>query len=147
MSAAAGCELYVDDSMTRLQHFEHQQPPSMAIEHWKRLKPHTGLPQVFAQMTVWNAETLIHQHRSTITRWLASQGEDWLLNVIGINEGKSYFLLEPLTSQEKLSQLLRLDCQGGMVVLERSLLRKELIAMSAEKIAACGSSYDELIHP
>jgi hypothetical protein len=110
----------------------------------KRLKPQTGLPQVFAQMTVWNAETLIHQHRSTITRWLASQGEDWLLNVISINEGKSYFLLEPLTSQEKLSQLLQIDCQGGMVVHDRALLRKELIAMSAEKIAACGSSYDEL---
>lgn len=95
----------------------------------KRMKPETGLPHVFAQMTVWDAQALIHQHRQTISEWLAVQGDDWLLNVISISERRSYFLVEPLISQKKLGDLLRVDCQGGLVVHERSLLRKELVAM------------------
>lgn len=95
----------------------------------KRFKPETNLPQVFAQMTVWDAQALIEQHRSTLTRWLASQGNDWLLNIVSICERKSYFLAEPLVSQKKLSDLLQVDCRSGLVVHERSLLRKELLAM------------------
>ncbi|MGE8145550.1 DHH family phosphoesterase [Pseudomonas frederiksbergensis] len=97
----------------------------------KRMKPDSGLPQVFAQMTVWNAQALIQQHRQTISRWLAAQGDDWLLNVISISEGRSYFLVESVISQRKLSDLLRVDCQGGLVIHERSLLRKELMAMGS----------------
>ncbi|MFJ7792854.1 bifunctional oligoribonuclease/PAP phosphatase NrnA [Pseudomonas sp. NPDC096950] len=95
----------------------------------KRMKPETGLPHVFAQMTVWDAQALIQQHRQTISEWLAVQGDDWLLNVISISERRSYFLVEPLISQKKLGDLLRVDCQDGLVVHERSLLRKELVAM------------------
>jgi inorganic pyrophosphatase/manganese-dependent inorganic pyrophosphatase len=107
----------------------------------KRMKPQTGLPQIFAQMTVWDARALIRQHRPAITRWLSTQGEDWLLNVISICDGKSHLLVEPLVGQLKLSDLLQVEGLDGMVVLERSLLRKELIAISAEKIAACGGSW------
>lgn len=98
----------------------------------KRLKPDSNLPPVFAQMTVWDANVLIQQHRSTISQWLASQGEDWLLNVISISERKSYFLAEPVISQQKLSHLLLIDWQAGMAVLERSLLRKELLKLGLE---------------
>jgi len=98
----------------------------------KRLKPESDLPQVFAQMTVWDAGALIRQHRAAITQWLALQGDDWLLNVISISEGRSYFLVEPLVSQLKLSDLLQVEGLDGMVVLERSMLRKELMALSAD---------------
>lgn len=95
----------------------------------KRLKPDSNLPQVFAQMTVWDAGALIRKHRSTIGHWLAAQSGDWLLNIISIRERKSYFLAEPLVSQQKLSDLLSIDWQAGMAVLERSLLRKELLRL------------------
>jgi hypothetical protein len=95
----------------------------------KRLSPQTGIPEVFAQMTVWNAQALFQQHRSTLSRWLATQGEDWMLNVISISERKSYLLSEPVISQQKLMQMLQVDGQDGVFVLERPILRKELIAM------------------
>jgi len=93
----------------------------------KRLKADSNLPQVFAQMAVWDAGALIQTHRSTIGHWLATQGEDWLLNVISIRECKSYFLAESLVSQQKVSDLLPIEWQAGLAVLERSLLRKELL--------------------
>ena len=97
----------------------------------KWLKADSNLPQVFAQMTVWDAGALIRKHRSTIADWLAAQGEDWLVNLISIRECRSYFLAEPKVSQEKLSQLLSIDWQAGMAVLDRSLLRKELVRLAA----------------
>ncbi|NWB97461.1 DHH family protein [Pseudomonas gingeri] len=95
----------------------------------KQLKPESNLPQVFAQMTVWDAGALIRKHRSTIVHWLAAQGGDWLLNVISIRECKSYFLADPVVSQQKLSRLLPVDWQAGMAVFDRSLQRKELLKL------------------
>ena len=60
----------------------------------KRLKADSNLPQVFAQMAVWDASALIRTHRSTIGHWLAAQ--------------------------------------AGMAVLERSLLRKELLKLGLD---------------
>ncbi len=101
----------------------------------KRLKADSNLPQVFAQMAVWDASSLIRTHRSTIGHWLAAQGGDWLLNVISIRECGSYFLAEPLVSQQKLSQLLSIEWHAGMAVLERALLRKELLKLGLERIS------------
>jgi inorganic pyrophosphatase/manganese-dependent inorganic pyrophosphatase len=98
----------------------------------KRMKPDSGLPQVFAQMTVWNADALLERHRSTINLWMAGQGRDWLLNLISIRDRKSCLLAKPLVSQQKLSHLLSLDWQAGMAVLEPSMLRKELLKLSLQ---------------
>lgn len=93
----------------------------------KRMKPESNLPQIFAQMTVWDADTLLQKYRPTISQWMAEQGEDWLLNVISIRDGKSSFLAEPLSSQRKLNHLLKLDWHAGMAVTVPSILRKELL--------------------
>ncbi|MFJ2714309.1 DHH family protein [Pseudomonas sp. NPDC087346] len=95
----------------------------------KRMKPESQLPEVFAQMTVWNADALIQKHRPAISRWMAEQGADWLLNVISISEGKSCLLADPLVSQQKLNRLLPLEWQAGMAVLKPSMLRKELLKL------------------
>ncbi len=95
----------------------------------KRLKPESNLPQVFAQMTVWDADALLQKHRPAISQWMAEQGDDWMLNVISICDRKSCLLAEPLPSQQKLSHLLTLDWIAGMSVLTPSILRKELLKL------------------
>ncbi|WP_183782900.1 DHH family phosphoesterase [Pseudomonas sp. JAI115] len=95
----------------------------------KRFKPDSNLPQVFAQMTVWDADALLHKHRNDIGGWMVGQGDDWLLNVISIRDGKSCLLAEPLLSQQKLDRLLPLQWQAGMAVVKPSMLRKELLKL------------------
>ncbi|WP_226501679.1 DHH family phosphoesterase [Pseudomonas sp. MWU16-30322] len=95
----------------------------------KRFKPDSNLPQVFAQMTVWDADALLHKHRNQIGGWMVGQGDDWLLNVISIRDGKSCLLAEPLLSQQKLDRLLPLQWQAGMAVVKPSMLRKELLKL------------------
>ncbi|QJP96199.1 DHH family protein [Pseudomonas fluorescens] len=96
----------------------------------KRMKPDSLLPQVFAQMTVWDANALLERHRSTINEWMAGQGDDWLLNLISIRDRKSCLLAKTLVSQKKLSHLLSLDWHAEIAVLEPSMLRKELLKLS-----------------
>ena len=106
---------------------------AMAVDV-KRLKADSNLPQVFAQIAVWDASALIRTHRSMMGYWLAAQGADWLLNVISIRECKSYFFAEPQVSQQKLSHLLSIEWQAGMAVLEPSLLRKELLTLGLARV-------------
>ncbi|HEX4549501.1 DHH family protein [Pseudomonas sp.] len=95
----------------------------------KRFKPDSNLPQVFAQMTVWDADVLIEKQHVEISNWMAGQGDDWLLNVISIRDGKSCLLAEPVLSQHKLDRLLPLQWQAGMAVVKPSMLRKELLKL------------------
>ncbi|PTT31288.1 DHH family phosphoesterase [Pseudomonas sp. HMWF021] len=95
----------------------------------KRFNPDSNLPQVFAQMTVWDADALIEKQHVEISNWMAGQGDDWLLNVISIRDGKSCLLAEPVLSQHKLDRLLPLQWQAGMAVVKPSMLRKELLKL------------------
>ncbi|WP_095190168.1 bifunctional oligoribonuclease/PAP phosphatase NrnA [Pseudomonas sp. Irchel 3E19] len=95
----------------------------------KRFKPDSNLPQVFAQMTVWDADGLLHNHCNEICGWMAGQGDDWLLNVISIRDGKSCLLAEPEASQQTLNRLLPLQWQAAMAVVKSSMLRKELLML------------------
>ncbi|WP_178120919.1 DHH family phosphoesterase [Pseudomonas atagonensis] len=95
----------------------------------KRMKPQSNLPQVFAQLTVWDAVALIRSHRAAISHWMNGQGEDWLLNVISIRDRLSCLLAEPMVSQQKLNRLLPLAWQAELAVLKPSMLRKELLKL------------------
>ncbi|MGY2440432.1 DHH family phosphoesterase [Pseudomonas sp. SDO52101_S400] len=95
----------------------------------KRMKPETGLPAAFAQMTVWDAGRLIGENEAMISRWMAGQGDDWLLNIIGICENRSFFLAGSDISRQKLSRLLPLEWCGGVAVAERAILRKEILTL------------------
>jgi inorganic pyrophosphatase/manganese-dependent inorganic pyrophosphatase len=96
----------------------------------KQMTATRNLPLAVAQMTVWDAGALIQRHRPVIEQWLATHGDDWLLNAISIRECKSYWLAGPLLSQHKLSLLLSLDWQGALAVSPRAMQRKELVKLA-----------------
>ena len=96
----------------------------------KRVDAIANLPNVFAQMTVWDAEALIRRHRPVIDQWLSRQGADWVLNAISIRDRKSYLLAQTWVSQSKVSCLLPVEWQDGVAVLERSMQRKELLKLA-----------------
>ncbi|TMU66017.1 DHH family protein [Pseudomonas fluorescens] len=103
----------------------------------KQMKPESNLPCFFAQMTVWDADALLQKHRPMIKRWMAEQGDDWLLNVISIRDRKSCFLAPAEVSQQKLNHLLPLEWQGGLAVREPSILRKELLKLGLGATSHC----------
>ena len=103
----------------------------------KRMKSESNLPGFFAQMTVWDADALLQKHQPMIERWMAEQGNDWLLNVISIRDRKSCFLAPAEVSQQKLNRLLPLEWQGGLAVRSPSMLRKELLKLALDAANHC----------
>jgi inorganic pyrophosphatase/exopolyphosphatase len=103
----------------------------------KQMKAESNLPCFFAQMTLWDADALLQKHRSMIERWMAEQGDDWLLNVISIHDRKSCLLAPAEVSQQKLNHLLPLEWQGGLAVREPSILRKELLKLGLGATSHC----------
>ncbi|WP_277758308.1 DHH family protein [Pseudomonas sp. A34-9] len=103
----------------------------------KRMKPESHLPQVFAQMTLWDADALLKNHRLTIKRWMAEQGDDCLLNVISVRDSKSCLLAPSDVSQQKLNHLWPLDWQAGVAVVSPSMLRKEWLKRGLDTASHC----------
>lgn len=110
----------------------------------KRMTATPNLPQRIAQMTVWDAGELIHQHHAAIDQWLMTQGEDWLLNAISLRECKSYWLTGSSLSRHKLSRLVDVEWQGPLAVLPRGMQRKELLKLAlaapADAVTAPGKA-------
>ncbi|QLF91692.1 DHH family protein [Pseudomonas sp. ABC1] len=104
------------------------------ISDSKRMRPESLLPEVFAQITVWDAARIIREYRSKIGICLRAQSEDWVLNIISISEGKSYFLAESSISQRKLSNLMPLDWSRDVAVPGCSILRKELLRLALSQV-------------
>lgn len=98
----------------------------------KVMAPSSNLPRTFAQLTVWSGAKLLQQQRRLIERVLGEQGQDWLLNLIGLSEQKSYLLTGGAGSTQKLTRLIDGPVRDGLMVLDRPILRKELLRKGLE---------------
>jgi inorganic pyrophosphatase len=103
------------------------------ISDLKRMGPESMLPLVFSQITVWDPSQLIRAYRAEISQCLSAQGDDWVLNIISISEGKSYFVAEPSVSQRKLSALVQLVWNMDVASLPHPILRKELMKLGLNR--------------
>lgn len=97
------------------------------LKDLKVLEASSNLPRRFAQLTLWNGEDLLARQRSLIEQVLGQWGDDWLLNLISLSEGKSYLLTGSPGSAHKLERLLECRALDGVHCLARPILRKELL--------------------
>ncbi|AZC18979.1 DHH family phosphoesterase [Pseudomonas sp. CMR5c] len=98
----------------------------------KVLGEESNLPRRFAQLTLWNADRLLRQQRPLIERVLGQWGDDWLLNLISLGEGRSYLLSGGAASAQKLDRLLECPAVNGLHCLDRPILRKELLRLGLD---------------
>ena len=108
------------------QQIEAQLPQAL-LKDLKVLEASSNLPRRFAQLTLWQGEGLLARQRHLIEQVLGQWGDDWLLNLISLSEGKSYLLTGSPGSARKLERLLECSAQDGVHCLARPILRKELL--------------------
>ena len=89
--------------------------------------PSTGTIAI-AQLTLWNGQALIHEYKGAITEQLSTVSDSWVLNVLSINDGKSYFLVSDEKLQQSLRGSLEIAFDGLVGSTSRMWLRKEIIA-------------------
>jgi len=93
----------------------------------KMTKGTAGLPQAFGQLVVWNAQTLLQNHRDEIMETMAGMSDDWAMNLVSIEEGFSYFLADNRETQHKFGKLMDVDLSRGLVAADKLYLRKEIL--------------------
>jgi inorganic pyrophosphatase/exopolyphosphatase len=87
----------------------------------------------FGQLVVWDARGVIKEHFETVERVLSAIKPGWFMNVVSVEEGRSYFMAKDPVIKNWLQELLRLDFKGDVAVAGRLWLRKEVIIL-AQKI-------------
>lgn len=105
------------------------------LQDLKTMEQSCLLPRFFAQICVWNAQGLLQRQRSRIARELGKFSDDWLLNVISIQDRESHLLTGSALSTQKIMTLLDHPGHDAGMVLSPPILRKELVAQALAKAA------------
>lgn len=90
------------------------------------------LPPIFAQLTIWNKETILKK-KQIISETLNAIGTKWLLNLICLKDGKSYLITEDLSVQNNMEKLFDKKFKNEIMELENVWLRKEIIKLGLNR--------------
>ena len=94
-------------------------------------KINNKLPPIFSQLVVWNKNFII-SNMSKIVEELDSIGEEWILNLIVLQERKSYIISTNYESKKKIEKLFEKKFKENILDLQSIWLRKEIIKKSFE---------------
>lgn len=84
------------------------------------------LPEVFGQLTIWNAEKLLIK-KDFISQIMNSYSDEWMLNIISLNNNSSYIMYSKTRIKNKLEQLLDCYDKNGILIKNPAMLRKEIM--------------------
>lgn len=93
----------------------------------KMLESSAYLPRVLGQLAVWDARGILENSGDTIAVTLRTLDADWVLNLISITEGKSYFVSRNPLSRGKITKLLGCTFTNTVADAGRLWLRKEIL--------------------
>ena len=99
----------------------------------KFLNSEINLPKVIGQLTVWNAESLFN-NKKEIIKIMNSFGDEWILNVISLDNNTSYIMCSNEDIKNKIKLILKCNSDDNLVITLPAILRKEIM-----KKETCGS--------
>ncbi len=92
----------------------------------KSVRDNAVLPQRVSQLCVWDA-TRILEKLPEIRGWFKESGDSWMINVIDIKLGCSYFVCDDMHCQKEIERVFCVTFEEGVAKLPISYLRKEII--------------------
>jgi inorganic pyrophosphatase/exopolyphosphatase len=106
-----------------------------AIKNDVKVVEFKGQPNVYAvgQIVIWDAQSIINDHITTIERTVSQIQPSWFMNVVSIKGDKSYFVCDNPHIQAWLSGLLGVRFSGNVAPATRLWLRKEIIIQSLKQ--------------
>lgn len=94
----------------------------------KRISKTDHLPALVSQLAVWDSDTFISGLLDEVASTLSTLGNDWVLNLIDINKGESYFFSTSTDSQQKISATFGVKFgNNGVAKNYTMMLRKEIL--------------------
>lgn len=84
------------------------------------------LPYAFSQLTVWNKK-FIFENIDNIYKTLNKINDEWMLNLISLEDRKSYIIANNECVKKKLERLFNNTFTNDILQLDNVWLRKEII--------------------
>lgn len=92
-----------------------------------------GVPVAVAQFVLWDVAGLSSDDYGKIKQIMGTYGTDWMVNILCINEGKSYFISESPKVMAWAERVLGAHFDGDMAIADRLWLRKEIFKEDATR--------------
>ena len=90
------------------------------------------LPPIFSQLTIWDKEMVL-RNRDILYTVLNHMGDNWMLNLICLKDGKSYLIAQDYEVQKNLEKLFNKTFKVDMMELDNVWLRKEIMKIAQEQ--------------
>ena len=84
------------------------------------------LPEVFAQLTIWDVGKLI-KNKELIKEIMDSFKNEWMINIISLKENKSYILFSSNETKNNISCMFNLIKEEDSMIVISATLRKEIM--------------------
>lgn len=82
------------------------------------------------QVVVWSAKSIVADKQAILESVLSGIRKDWMVNVVSISEGRSYFIAHDETVKNWAEKLLHISFKQNVAKADRLWLRKEIIKAS-----------------
>ena len=86
----------------------------------------------FGQVVVWDGKQVLEQHLDVLREAMLARSTEWMINVVSVAEGLSYFISDNSEIKVWVSNLLKVNFDGGIAVADRLWLRKEVLKADIE---------------
>lgn len=84
------------------------------------------LPEIFGQLLISDRKFVLDR-KDEIIEIMNNYGDEWIINIICLNDGKSYIISKNKLTKEKIEKLFNLQFNEDILVLDKFMLRKEII--------------------
>jgi len=95
---------------------------------WKGLDQELSMGQI----VVWDAKSILANDLDLIAKTLQSDDKLWLVNLVSIADGKSYFIAESTHVQDWLMRLIGVRFEGKVATADHLWLRKEILKLAQQ---------------
>lgn len=92
----------------------------------KTIEHNPVLPGHMGQLAVWDVDSILGRI-DEISSWFDSRYNDWLLNIIDIQNNCNYFICNSTEHQRKIEKVFDLHFEIGIAKTSVAYLRKEII--------------------
>lgn len=104
----------------------------VSIKNDTKMLDFNSLPNTlaFGQLVVWDAKEVIDKHLDIIAKVMKDMKTEWFVNIVSVNESKSYFLADDDEIKKWAENLLSVKFNKSIAHANRLWLRKEVIKQS-----------------
>ena len=89
------------------------------------------LPKAIGQLMILDKD-IIFDNIDRVKKALKEYPK-WMLNLLSLKDGKSYIIASDIEVKERLEDLFEIDGTDNMIILEKFMLRKEIIKFARNK--------------